>query len=72
MNNNIYYYNILMAEAIKHALGLCGEHFHPNIWTLLIGGFGISTIFSYVRLYIKCRLNKALAYTQNTWQKLIN
>tara|TARA_B100001059_G_C17387230_1_gene357312 strand:- start:319 stop:504 length:186 start_codon:yes stop_codon:yes gene_type:complete len=60
-----------MIEAIKHALGFCGEHWHPNIWTLLLGGVGFSTIFSYVRLYIKCRLNKALAYTQNTWQKLI-
>jgi len=60
-----------MVEAIKHALGFCGEHWHPNIWTLLLGGVGFSTIFSYVRLYIKCRLNKALAYTQNTWQKLI-
>jgi len=60
-----------MVEVIKHALGFCGEHWHPNIWTLLLGGFGLSTIFSYVISYIKCRLNKALAYTQNTWQKLI-
>tara|TARA_B110000858_G_scaffold50324_1_gene58203 strand:- start:257 stop:445 length:189 start_codon:yes stop_codon:yes gene_type:complete len=59
-----------MAEAIRHALGLCGEHFHPNLWTLLIGGFGITTIFSYIVLYIKCKF-KALAYTfNNTWQKL--
>ena len=61
-----------MVEVIKHALGFCGEHWHPNIWTLLLGGVGLSTIFSYVISYIKCRLNKALAYTQNTWQKLIN
>jgi len=61
-----------MAEFIKHALGLCGEHYHPNLWTLLIGGFGFSTLFSYVRLYIKCKI-KAFAYTlNNTWQKLIN
>ena len=59
-----------MTEVIRHALGFCGEHWHPNIWTLLIGGVGLSTIFSYVVLYIKCRINKALAYTQNTWQKL--
>ena len=67
-----------MAEFIKHALGLCGEHFHPNLWTLLIGGaciliykhIGFSTIFSYVRSYIKCKFNQAFAYTQNTWQKL--
>tara|TARA_B110000211_G_C13646433_1_gene363948 strand:+ start:369 stop:551 length:183 start_codon:yes stop_codon:yes gene_type:complete len=59
-----------MTEIIRHAFGFCGEHFHPNIWHLLIGGFGISTISSYIRLYIKCRLKQALAYTQNTWQKL--
>ena len=61
-----------MTEIIRHAFGFCGEHFHPNIWHLLIGGFGISTISSYIRLYIKCRLKQALAYTQNTWQKLIS
>ena len=61
-----------MAEIITHTLGFCGEHFHPNIWHLLIGGFGISTILSYIVLYIKCRFD-ALAYTlSNTWQNLIN
>ena len=59
-----------MIEVIKHTLGLCGEHYHPNIWHLLLGGFGISIISSYIRLYIKCRLKQALAYTQNTWQQI--
>jgi hypothetical protein len=59
-----------MAEIIKHALGLCGEHYHPNIWHLLAGGFGISTISSYIRSYLKCKINQALAYTQNTWQQI--
>jgi hypothetical protein len=59
-----------MTEILKHTLGLCGEHFHPNIWHLLLGGFGISTISSYVRLCIKCKVNQALAYTQNTWQQI--
>mgnify|MGYP003628243088 FL=1 len=59
-----------MIEVIKHTLGLCGEHYHPNIWHLLLGGFGISTISSYIRLYIKCRLKQALAYTRNTWQQI--
>ena len=61
-----------MAELIKHALGLCGEHYHPNLLTLLLGGFGLTTTFSYIRSYIKCKINQALAYTQNTWQKLNN
>ena len=55
-----------MTEVIKHALGFCGEHWHPNIWALLIGGVGFSTIFSYIRSYIKCKFKQALAYTQNT------
>ena len=62
-----------MVEAVKHALGFCGEHWHPNLWTLLIGGFGISTIYSYIKLYFKCKLKQiktAFAYTlNNTWQK---
>ena len=59
-----------MIEFIKHAFGICGEHFHPNIWHLFIGGFGITTIFSYIIVYIKCKF-KAFAYTlNNTWQKL--
>ena len=53
-----------MAEFIRHALGLCGEHYHPNLLTLLIGGVGFSTIFSYIRSYIKCKINQAFAYTQ--------
>ena len=47
-----------MAEIVKHTLGFCGEHFHPNIWHLLIGGFGISTILSYIVLYIKWPKNQ--------------
>ncbi len=57
-----------MAELIKHALGICGDHFHPNIWTLLLGGVGLSTISSYIRSYIKCKIT-AFAYTlKNTWR----
>ena len=57
-----------MAEFIKHALGICGEHYHPNIWTLLLGGVGLSTISSYIRSYIKCKIT-AFAYTlKNTWR----
>ena len=25
-----------MIEVIKHAFGLCGEHWHPNIFTIII------------------------------------
>jgi hypothetical protein len=59
-----------MIEVLKHSLGFCGEHYHPNLFTLLLGGLGLSTVFSYVRLYIKCKFKQALAYTRNTWQKI--
>jgi len=38
-----------MLEIIKHSLGLCGEHFHPNIFTILMGGFGSLHILSYIK-----------------------
>ena len=53
-----------MTEIIRHISGMCGEHFHPNIWHLLLGGVGITTILSYISLYLKCKF-KAFAYTLN-------
>jgi len=38
-----------MLEIIKHSLGLCGEHFHPNIFTILMGGFGSLPVLSYIK-----------------------
>lgn len=52
-----------MAEIIKHALGLCGEHYHPNLLTLLLGGVGFSTIFTYTKSYLYCKYKQAFAYT---------
>jgi len=61
-----------MAELLRHISGMCGEHFHPNIFHLLLGGVGVTTILSYISLYIKCKF-KAFAYTlSNTWQKFNN
>ena len=42
-----------MVEFIKHALGICGEHWHPNIFTFLLGGLGLSAPFSYIKYKIK-------------------
>jgi hypothetical protein len=46
-----------MIEVIKHTLGICGEHWHPNIFTLLISGFGIKLVIKYIynrfRNYVK-------------------
>jgi len=42
-----------MIEFLKHSLGLCGEHFHPNIFTFILGGFGSAPIFSYIYFKLK-------------------
>jgi hypothetical protein len=42
-----------MLEFIKHALGFCGEHYHPNLFTLILGGLGSSPIVSYIYLKVK-------------------
>lgn len=40
-----------MIEAIKHTLGICGEHWHPNIWT----AFASTPIIAPAVYYIKCK-----------------
>jgi hypothetical protein len=34
-----------MIEVLRHSFGFCGEHWHPNFWTILMGGFGILPAF---------------------------
>jgi hypothetical protein len=45
-----------MIEILKHLLGLCGEQSHPNLITILLGGFFSKSIFSYIKLKIKSYL----------------
>ena len=40
-----------MIEVIKHTLGICGEHWHPNIWT----AFASTPIVAPALYYIKCK-----------------
>ena len=40
-----------MIEVIRHALGFCGEHWHPNIWAAFAGSPVILTAVH----YIKCK-----------------
>jgi hypothetical protein len=40
-----------MIEVIKHTLGFCGEHWHPNIWTVAASSPLIAGTFH----YIKCK-----------------
>jgi len=37
-----------MIEVIKHGLGFCGEHWHPNLLTVLLGGLGLSPALNYI------------------------
>jgi len=38
-----------MIEVIKHILGICGEHWHPNLWTAFAGSPVILTAIHYVK-----------------------
>jgi hypothetical protein len=40
-------------EFIKHALGLCGEHSHPSLLTLILSGGLASTTLMYISGSIK-------------------
>tara|TARA_R110000822_G_scaffold24150_8_gene73861 strand:- start:1351 stop:1488 length:138 start_codon:yes stop_codon:yes gene_type:complete len=42
-----------MLEAVKHTLGMCGEHWHPNIFTLIAAGVGSLPGISYIRYKLK-------------------
>ena len=39
-----------MVEFIRHALGLCGEHWHPNLFTIIGSGFGLIPAIHYLRI----------------------
>ncbi len=40
-----------MIEVIRHTLGVCGEHWHPNIWT----AFAAFPIIATTTNWIKCK-----------------
>jgi len=42
-----------MIELVKHALGICGEHWHTNIFTILLGGLGLTPAFNYIYFKLK-------------------
>jgi len=42
-----------MIEFLKHALGLCGEHNHPSLLTLIASGGALGTTFVYISGIIK-------------------
>jgi len=42
-----------MVEIIKHSLGFCGEHWHPNLFTVLLSGLGITPALNYIYFKVK-------------------
>ena len=42
-----------MIEFIKHLTGMCGEHSHPTLLTLIASGGVLGTTFVYVSGIIK-------------------
>lgn len=40
-----------MVEVIRHTLGICGEHWHPNLWT----AFAASPFITTTAYWIKCK-----------------
>jgi hypothetical protein len=42
-----------MLEILKHTFGFCGEHWHPNIFTILASGLGLTPAYSYIKYKLK-------------------
>jgi len=42
-----------MVEFLKHTLGICGDHWHPNIWTAVAS----TPIIAPMVYYIKCKFS---------------
>lgn len=39
-----------MIEIIKHALGICGEHWHPNIFNISVLVASVSSTVCYIKV----------------------
>ena len=42
-----------MIEVLRHSFGFCGEHWHPNVFTILLSGFGLAPAFNYIYFKVK-------------------
>ena len=50
-----------MIEFIKHALGVCGEHWHPNIFTIAAS----APIVGPAIYYVKCKCGGWFGHKKN-------
>lgn len=44
-----------MIEFLKHLFGLCGEHWHPNIFHVLLGGVSFTSLWLWVKSKISIK-----------------
>mgnify|MGYP001591805812 CR=1 FL=1 len=54
-----------MVELIKHTLGICGEHWHPNAFTM-IASF---PMVAFTVNYIKCKCGGWFTHKKNCKKK---
>jgi hypothetical protein len=50
-----------MIEILKHAIGVCGDHWHPNIWHAMAS----TPIFLSAIYYVKCKCGGFFKHTKN-------
>ena len=50
-----------MIELLKHVLGICGDHWHPNIWTTAAS----APIIAPTIYYIKCKCGGWFRHKKN-------
>jgi len=55
-----------MIEFIKHILGICGEHWHPNVWTTMAS----TPIIASTVYYIKCKCGGLFFHKKNCQNNL--
>ena len=57
-----------MIEFFGNIFGLCGEHFHPNVWTVMI----LHTNYITTVHYIKCKCGGWFRHKKNCENNLDN
>ena len=55
-----------MVEFIRHALGLCGEHWHPNLLNISLMGFGVGQGFFYIKYLVEDSKKKLWKRRENS------
>jgi len=54
------FFNLDMIEILKHAFGFCGHTWHPNLFTIFLGGLGLSPALNYIYSKLKFRKGNSI------------